>query len=140
MKIVINTCFGGFNLSRKAVKRMAELQGRECFIFINDYKNKRFIFDDDKTIFWVAFDIPNPNKVLYNNKIINNTLYKKHCISNKPDTRTDLLLIQVVEELGKEANGSYSELKVIEIPDGIEYEIEEYDGNEYIAEKHRTWS
>jgi hypothetical protein len=29
---------------------------------------------------------------------------------------------------------------VVEIPDGTDYEISEYDGNEHIAEKHRTWA
>ena len=32
-----------------------------------------------------------------------------------------------------------SELEIIEIPDDIEFTIEEYDGAEWIAEKHRTW-
>ena len=31
-------------------------------------------------------------------------------------------------------------LEIVEIPDGIAYEIEEYDGQEWIAEKHRRWS
>jgi len=30
-------------------------------------------------------------------------------------------------------------LRIIEIPDGVEWQIEEYDGDEWIAEKHRTW-
>ena len=37
-------------------------------------------------------------------------------------------------------NDGYSELKVVEIPDDVEYDIQEYDGNEWVAEKHRTWS
>ena len=50
------------------------------------------------------------------------------------------LLVQVVEELGeKGASDALSELKVIEIPDGVEWEIEEYDGNEWVSEKHRKW-
>jgi len=53
--------------------------------------------------------------------------------------RTDPNLIKVVQELGKEANGSYSKLKIVTIPDDVDYEIEEYDGMEWIAEKHRTW-
>jgi hypothetical protein len=27
----------------------------------------------------------------------------------------------------------------VEIPDNVEWEIMEYDGTEYIAEKHRKW-
>ena len=54
--------------------------------------------------------------------------------------RDDPVLVAVVEEMGKEANGFCAELKVIEIPDDVEWEVEEYDGLEWIAEKHRTWN
>ena len=53
--------------------------------------------------------------------------------------RDDPALVQVVEELGAEANDGHSKIKVVEIPDGVEYEIVDYDGIEHIAEKHRTW-
>ena len=33
-----------------------------------------------------------------------------------------------------------SDLKVVEIPDDVEWEIEEYDGNEWVSEVHRCWS
>jgi hypothetical protein len=48
-------------------------------------------------------------------------------------------LVQVVERMGKKANGSHAELKVIEIPDDVDWVIEEYDGCEWISEKHRVW-
>jgi len=54
--------------------------------------------------------------------------------------RNDPLLVQAVEELGEAADGSHAELKVVEIPDGVNWTIEEYDGWEWIAEAHRTWS
>ena len=54
--------------------------------------------------------------------------------------RNDPDLVAAVETLGSEsASGMCAELKVVDIPDGIEYEIAEYDGNERVAEKHRTW-
>lgn len=53
--------------------------------------------------------------------------------------RHDPDLIKVVEELGEKANGRHAKIEIIEIPDGIEYEIEEYDGVEWVAEEHRTW-
>lgn len=53
--------------------------------------------------------------------------------------RTDLDLIAVVEELGEDANSSMSCLKVIEIPDNVEWEIQDYDGIESVVEKHRAW-
>lgn len=55
------------------------------------------------------------------------------------DLRTDPDLIEVIERLGNEANGRHAELKVVEIPDDVEWKIEEYDGQEWIAEEHRTW-
>lgn len=53
--------------------------------------------------------------------------------------RADPLLVFAVESLGDKASGDCANLKVVEIPDGVEWEIEEYDGIEHIAEAHRTW-
>lgn len=53
--------------------------------------------------------------------------------------RADPDLIAVVEELGNGANGQFANLKIIDIPNDVEWEIEEYDGVEWIAEKHRIW-
>lgn len=48
-------------------------------------------------------------------------------------------LVQVVKELGSTANAPYANLKVVDIPDGVSWQIDEYGGNEWIAEIHRTW-
>ena len=53
--------------------------------------------------------------------------------------RTDSDLIAVVEELGDEANGMFAELEVVEIPDNIDWEIDDYDGYETIEEVHMSW-
>lgn len=53
--------------------------------------------------------------------------------------RNDPHLVSVVKELGSEADGSFAELKVVEVPDGVKWTIEEYDGSEWVAEVHRTW-
>ena len=49
------------------------------------------------------------------------------------------VLVAMVEEQGTAINGNYSELKVVEIPDDVNWYIEEYDGTEWVAERHRTW-
>ncbi len=54
--------------------------------------------------------------------------------------RDDPYLIKVVKELGMAANGAHANLKIVEIPGDIEWLIQEYDGAEWVAEKHRTWS
>ena len=53
--------------------------------------------------------------------------------------RTNPKLIECVEKLGNDASGSYSRLQIIEIPDNVEWDIEDNDGYEWVAEKHRTW-
>lgn len=53
--------------------------------------------------------------------------------------RTDPKLVECVELLGSRANGEYAELKVVEIPDDVEWYIREYDGMEEVHEKHRIW-
>ena len=54
--------------------------------------------------------------------------------------RDDPVLIQVIEELGKESFDRYADLKIVEIPEDVDWYIEEYDGLEHVAERHRTWS
>ena len=54
--------------------------------------------------------------------------------------RNNPVLVEVVEQLGEAANGDLAELKVVEIPDDVQWTVEEYDGAEWIAEKHRTWN
>lgn len=54
--------------------------------------------------------------------------------------RDDPILVSIVEDMGEEADGAFAQLKVIEIPNDVEWQIEEYDGTEWVAEKHRTWS
>jgi len=73
------------------------------------------------------------------------TLYKERKGITDPDwwykdiPRNDPVLIQIVEELGDKADGTFSALKIVEIPDDVNWYIEEYDGSEWVAERHRTW-
>jgi len=55
-------------------------------------------------------------------------------------SRDDPVLIALIEEMKEQANGKYSELKIVEIPDDMEWHIAEYDGLEWVAENHRTFS
>ena len=60
--------------------------------------------------------------------------------SSWPDiARNDSKLVECVEKLGEEANGMCAELKVVEIPDDVNWEIGEYDGLEWVEEVHRRW-
>lgn len=53
--------------------------------------------------------------------------------------RDDQLLIDVIESLGEKANGFCADLKIIEIPDDVKWQIEQYDGKEWVSEVHRIW-
>lgn len=54
--------------------------------------------------------------------------------------RSDPRLISAIEEVGiDDASGRLAELEIIEIPDGVKWEIGEYDGFESIDELHRSW-
>ncbi len=70
--------------------------------------------------------------------------YKKRKGITDPDwyywdiDRTCPVLVSMVEA-GK-VDGTYAELKVVEIPDDVNWFIHEYDGIEHVAERHRTWS
>jgi hypothetical protein len=47
-------------------------------------------------------------------------------------SRTDPVLVQVVEELGPRASDRYAELFIAEVPAGTRYRIDEYDGLESV--------
>jgi len=142
MKIVVNKCYGGYSLSHKAIARYYELKGLKVYHFKDDYSkghgidNKKYILvkEGDESLFTISFSVPNPND--FDSK----ELWSKYYLDSRPEDRTDPLLIQTIEELGeKESSGSCASLRIIEIPDNVNYEIDDYDGIESIHETHRSW-
>jgi hypothetical protein len=112
MKVVINRCYGGFSLSDEA---------KELYL-----KKKDLKFSKEKSQYF--------SLVGYEYNVEGNEHWYERDIE-----RNDPVLVEVVEQLGDKANGSCAELDVIEIPDDVDYVVEEYDGKEWIAEVHRTW-
>lgn len=115
MKVVINRCHGGFGLSHEGVLRYAEIKGMNLVVEEKESSFNRYDYYIDevkKENFW------------YDSMI---------------EDRSDSALVQVVEELGEKANGWAAELAVVDIPDDVEWYVEEYDGIEWVAEVHRTW-
>ena len=114
-KIVINKCYGGFGLSDQAMR-----------MFRAATKDVAPVEDDKASTF---------------SSLICDTLSFSsggHDIArDHPD------LVRIVEELGTEkASGWAASLAVVEIPDDVPDDgwiIQEYDGDEWVAEKHRTW-
>lgn len=116
MKVVINAQHGGFSVSRKAFLRMREL-GEEAALSEPDYGER-----------WP--DGSGPRKPFRSGGA------GAFCRDIPRDSK---FLLQVIEELGEEANGDLATLMVVEIPDDVDWEIQEYEGLELVAEKHRTW-
>jgi len=139
MKIVVNKCYGGFSLSLKGQKRLAELEGKELYF----YKQTKYNFQNGIDEYIKIKDLNERSLFIYpitkdlGNKI--NEIPNDCWFNSRDEERDNPLLIQVVEELGEEANGDCARLQIVEIPDDVEWEIEEYDGMEWVSEKHRTW-
>lgn len=134
MKVVINKCYGGFGLSPKATEAYAKRKGIDkLYWFETRYRGAGGIEyipvdtpDRDK-IFVQAYTTPDHQE---------GTGFWPHDID-----RGDPDLVAAVEDLGSAAaSGGHANLEIIEIPDDIEYVIQEYDGREWVAEAHRTWS
>lgn len=90
MKILVNKCYGGFDVSE---------------MFMDYWREKHSELGIGK-IYSFMFN----------------------------DKRTDPEVIALVEYLGEKANGRYSRLVVIEIPDTVtDWAINEYDGMERIT-------
>jgi hypothetical protein len=155
-KIVINKQFGGFGLSPAGLKRWCELQDKECYFFKRTDLSPEGSYEPiteeearEQKLFWSAFNVPNPNEVLpdqsnfyemsLEERASSNAEYEKYRVSDRDIPRDDKYLIQVVNELKKNANGFAADLKVVSIPDDVDWVIEDYDGSEHIAEVHRTW-
>jgi len=116
MELVINGCYGGFGLSPEALMHYAKLKGITLYA--------------EKGTFGTQF---------YTTPAENRERGEGY-LSDHDIPREDPDLIRTVRALGKKANGQYAELHIVEIPDGVLWDIEEYDGIEHISEQHRTWS
>jgi hypothetical protein len=117
-KIVINRCHGGFGLSHAAILRYHELAGTRIYwqdvLPRGDWSPRIYFLDAECT--------------------------DQYSWSEDDLERDDPILIRVVEEMGGEAAGShYADLKVVRIPADVDWTVQEYDGLEWIAERHRTW-
>lgn len=135
-KIAINKCYGGFSISPEAALWLFE-KGMENITYkVSEYfsdstslkesldKWKAFLSGANKDYLFLTVFSPDEQFVL----------------NTRPEKRDDPLLIECIETLGEKAFGSLSKLKIVSIPADVEWEIEEYDGREWVSEKRRTWS
>lgn len=139
MKIVINTTYGGFGLSDACTEELAVLKGHKAYKYTFDnrglslhrcheetyaYCSCRFLLDVDQE------------------EIDRETAKRHHFESlfEGNEMRTDPDLISLIEKNGTQwASGDYAELKIIEIPDDVDWVIGEDEGKEWVEEKRRVW-
>jgi len=116
MKVVINSCFGGFGLSDAAFEKLLDRKG----VAWEKIKDKY-----DLDVYYKAGHLEEEDHYLSYRQFTEN--------------RADPDLVAVVEQFGNDVNTVYSKLRIVDIPDDVEYTVEECDGLEHIAENHRTW-
>lgn len=134
MKVVINSCYGGFGLSPKGVKRYLELKGQEAWFYVqtkyehSDGENvyQRMDAEDVTSLFWSCSLINQGDKL---------DDYPEQRFSLYSIERNDPILVQVVEEMGDECCAKFSRLSIVDIEPGTWYKITEYDGYESIEYK-----
>ena len=114
VKIVINSDYGGFSLSDEAILEYGKRKGLN-------------LVKDENTTWSIS--------IFYKDSVAPENYFCERELE-----RNDPILIEVVESLGAAGNGEHASLKIVEIPEDVEWYIEEYDGTEWVAEKHRTWS
>jgi hypothetical protein len=137
-KIVINKCHGGFGLSAAAIDFIAKRRG------LTLYPENKGLY----TTYWTVppeqhaakWDYKTWENMSQTERTAYNAAYRNATVSASSFDRDDPDLVAAVEALGAMANDRYANLKVVEIPDDVEWFIEEYDGLEWIAEAHETWS
>lgn len=101
MKIVINSCFGGFSLSKPV------------------YDELGIEWDDFGYLRNKDLGISSENHNAY---------------------RSDPRLILAIEKVGIEKSGGFcAKLSIVDIPEGISWVIDDYDGCETVEEVHRSW-
>ncbi len=142
MKIVINDCFGGFGLSHEGAMLYLKKLGKEPFLEYGEFSRLCgptywLVPEDQRNDILDSSEFHNAS---LEDRQASNKAYGEKTFNPRDLKRNDTILIAVIEELGEKANFDHSHLKIVEIPDGVDWEIAEYDGNEHIAEKHRTWS
>ena len=113
MKIVINSDYGGFSLSDEAILEYGRREGLN-------------LVKDENTNWSIS--------IFYKDSVA-----KENYFDDREIPRNDPTLVEVVEKLGEAAYGFAANLKTVEIPEDVDWCIEENDGLEWVAEKHRTW-
>lgn len=147
MQIVINKCYGGFGLSNAAEDALIgkcehstlvepiEYYGGPSSAFYEANKG-RFGPDHWKGAYNHDLQQFNSSSHAITRFHDGKVIYDAH---RDYDNRSCPELLKVIKAMGKDANGQYAELRIVEIPDGRKFEINDYDGVESVHAVHEVW-
>ena len=135
MKVILNKCYGGFSLSHEAYMLYAKKKGLTLYPYAIDYATKTYyLTNNPENDYTVHYSIKNyGDKISFKEACDKNFLWLNH------KYRDDPILVEVVEELRDKANGRFADLKVVDIPDNMDYVINGYNGIETLHQKVQEW-
>ena len=141
MDLVINEVGSLFNLSIYGKKKLAERKKLDIFFYEEgqdskghlEYKRLDIIPEENYEYLMLTRDL---GLTVRDFPDVKGLFFFPNDIS-----RDDGDLISLLREHGSRMmSGPLSQLKVVTIPDGVDWILCSNDGVEWIAERHRTWS
>jgi len=116
MEIILNKCFGGYGISAEAIKLCRDAgatwaQWPNSFLPGEKYEEGSDEICDRPYVPYEARD----------------------------SSRTCPILIKLVKDGTTSVNDRYAKLEVVDIPEGVAYEISEYDGIESVEAPRQIW-
>lgn len=139
MKVILNKCYGGFGISPEGYKLYCQKKNIPCYFYeAVPLKDNRIGYKKIKTPDHLDYCLTEDFGDSFESKAGENSEFKKMLYLDS-EYREDPVLIEVVEELGEKANGRYANLVVVDIPDGLDYVIDDYDGIETLHERVKEW-
>jgi len=141
-RIVINACYGGFGLSHEGMMAYAKKKGIKLYAFLNKRDSKGHTDFNSVVPYKPSNDKNGWDIIHYSTKpLLKDDKYDNDAYFGDGNIeRNDPALVEVVEELGEKSFGHCAKLKVVEVPDGVKWQIDEYDGHESVEEAHQSWS
>jgi len=124
MKVVVNNQYGGFWLLDAAYEKLIAMGWT-----VTTYNERGELVDPEADI----VDIVQKREAFMGRYAFGKW------DEDGPELRSHPDLVAVVEELGEAASRRWGDLVIVDIPDDVQWHIEEYDGLEWVAEDHRTW-
>lgn len=136
IRIAVSNDYGGFHFSYKMMMRYAELKGITIYAYEESFSDNPD--DDVKLILINSGEEEDHYFIFYTTfpleKLIACEENYQYQIDDYDFVRTDPVVIQVVEEFKDE-----TQIRIVEVPDDVDWCIREDIGVEWVAEKHRTW-